>query len=356
MNSQEVRALMAKGNPVAASGETIRSAVRSPGPRILHGEPLEAGRPLSHRRCVATRYSGERRKPTGRIAGRDAVSGTAKGALRIARPRIFLVVGAAMAFAPPRESLFAWLRTLLRREVRYPPGPEGKLLYAIGDIHGRSDCLKRAHALIDRDVAERRAADRALEIYIGDYVDRGPDSKGVIDLLVARSTAASTIFLRGNHEIMMESFLRGQIPFDDWRRLGGLETILSYRVDARSLLEKGGVQPRDLADKVPASHLRFISSLKSVYTNGRYCFVHAGLRPGVAIERQSIEDLAWIRDEFLNFGGKFGFIVIHGHTPVTSIDFLSNRINIDTGAYMTNRLSVLRIDPEGVSVLEPASK
>jgi serine/threonine protein phosphatase 1 len=252
--------------------------------------------------------------------------------------------------------MFAWLKILRSRKVRYPPGPEGRVFYAIGDIHGRSDCLARAHGLIDRDITERGAPVQALEIYIGDYVDRGPDSKGVIDLLIARALVASTVFLRGNHEIMMESFLRGQIPFDDWRRLGGLETILSYGVDARRLLEKGGVRPGDLAEKVPVSHLRFISSLKSVYTAGGYCFVHAGLRPGVAIERQSIEDLAWIRDDFLNFAGKFGFIVVHGHTPVTSIDFLSNRINIDTGAYMTNRLTVLRIDSEGVSVLEPASK
>jgi serine/threonine protein phosphatase 1 len=230
------------------------------------------------------------------------------------------------------------------------------LLYAIGDIHGRSDCLARAHDLIDRDVAERNAQGRALEIYVGDYVDRGPDSKGVIDLLIARSNSARVVALRGNHEIMMESFLRGLTSFEDWRRMGGLETILSYGVDARGLLEKGGVRPRDLAERVPNSHLRFISSLKNVYKVGAYCFVHAGLRPGVAIERQSIEDLVWIRDDFLTFPGDFGFIVIHGHTPVINIDFLRNRINIDTGAYVTNRLAVLRIDAKGVSVLAHAAK
>jgi serine/threonine protein phosphatase 1 len=96
--------------------------------------------------------------------------------------------------------------------------------------------------------------------------------------------------------------------------------------------------------------------LKSAYTAGGYCFVHAGLRPGVAIERQSMEDLAWIRDDFLNFAGKFGFVVVHGHTPATGVELLSNRINIDTGAYMTNRLTVLRIDSEGASVLEPDSR
>ena len=252
--------------------------------------------------------------------------------------------------------MFAWLNSLRRRDAPYPPAPAGTLLYAIGDIHGRTDCLDDVHARIDRDVAERGAKNQALEIYIGDYVDRGPDSKGVIDRIVARSTNVRLVALRGNHEIIMESFLRGQTSFEDWRRLGGLETVLSYGVDARGLLAKGGVQPRDLAEKIPTSHLRFISSLASLYTAGGYCFVHAGLRPGVAIALQSIADLAWIRDDFLRFSGDFGAIVVHGHTPVPSVDFLRNRINIDTGAYVTNRLSVLRIDADGATLLEAATK
>lgn len=252
--------------------------------------------------------------------------------------------------------MLAWLNFLRRRAAPYPSGPAGTLLYAIGDIHGRSDCLDEVHERIDRDVGERGAQDQATEIYIGDYVDRGPDSKGVIDRILARSTKVRLVALRGNHEIIMESFLRGQTAFADWRRLGGLETALSYGVDARSLLAKRGVEPRDLAEKVPVAHLRFLSSLASVHRAGAYCFVHAGLRPGVAIDRQSIADLAWIRDDFLRFSGDFGAIVVHGHTPAPSVEFLQNRINIDTGAYMTNRLSVLRIDADGPTVLESASK
>src|SRR5271170_8177700 len=121
--------------------------------------------------------------------------------------------------------MFSWLKTADRPDFRYPPAPDGMTLYAIGDIHGRSDLLVVAHSLIDRDVFERDAKDRSLEIYIGDYVDRGPDSEGVLDLLIARSRAARIIALRGNHEIAMESFLR-LVPFEDWRALGGLETIL----------------------------------------------------------------------------------------------------------------------------------
>ena len=251
--------------------------------------------------------------------------------------------------------MFSWLKNNDRREFRYPLVPDGQTLYAIGDIHGRSDLLVEAHSLIDRDVLRRGVKDRSLEIYIGDYVDRGPDSKGVLDLLIARSRAARIVALRGNHEIAMESFLR-LVPFEDWRALGGLETILSYGVDARSLLERGDIQPQDLAMKMPVSHFRFFSTLNVIWRVGQYCFVHAGLRPGIAIERQSADDLVWIRGDFLNFAGDFGAIVVHGHSPVEEVDFLPNRINIDTGAYATNRLSVIRIDGDGVSVLNHSPK
>jgi serine/threonine protein phosphatase 1 len=242
------------------------------------------------------------------------------------------------------------------RAFRYPPAPGGMLVYAIGDIHGRSDLLREAQRLIDRDRARRGGKDTAVEVYIGDYVDRGPDSKGVLDLLIARSASASIITLRGNHEIAMESFLRGLLPFEDWRALGGLETVLSYGVDARGLLAQGGVGRRDLAMKMPVAHFRFLASLNVAYRLGQYCFVHAGLRPGVAIEQQSTNDLVSIRDEFLNFSGDFGAIVVHGHNPVEDVDFRPNRINIDTGAYATSRLSVTRIDAGGVSLLNPTPR
>ena len=251
-----------------------------------------------------------------------------------------------------RGVMLTWLKSLRRRGFRYPPGPEGVVLYAIGDIHGRSDCLERVHRMIDRDIAERGSRELAVEIYVGDYVDRGPDAKGVIDRLIARSAATSVIALRGNHEILMESFLRGLTPFEAWRPLGGLETILSYGVDARKLLATGGVNPQHVADKIPAVHLRFLSTLKDRYAIGRYAFVHAGLRPGVPFERQTIDDLAWIRDDFLNCSDDFGFVVVHGHTPAPNVEFFRNRINIDTGAYVTNRLSVLRIDGQGVTPLQ----
>jgi serine/threonine protein phosphatase 1 len=252
--------------------------------------------------------------------------------------------------------MFSWLKALFPSQEHYPPAPDGKTIYAIGDIHGRSDCLARAHALIDRDIAKKGNRGEVVEVYIGDFVDRGPDSKGVIDRLVDRTASAKMVLIKGNHEIIMESFLRGLTPFEDWRAVGGLETVLSYRVDARALLARGGtIRPRDLAEKLPVSHLRFISALEDICQIGRYCFVHAGIKPSVPLKKQSINDLTGIRDEFLNFGGDFGFIVVHGHTPVAEIEFLPNRINIDTGAYATNILSVIRIDADGVWVLRNSS-
>jgi serine/threonine protein phosphatase 1 len=252
--------------------------------------------------------------------------------------------------------VISWLKTLAARSRVYPAGPLGLTIYAIGDIHGRSDCLAKAHRQIDRDVVEGGRGGRTVEVYLGDYFDRGPDSRGVIDQLLKRSAIRPTILLRGNHESIMESFLRGRIPFEDWRQLGGLETILSYGVDARALLARAGtIQPRDLAEKLPVSHMRFFSTLRYFQLFEPYCFVHAGLRPGVLLAEQSAKDLVWIRDEFLNFSGSFGHIVIHGHTPVNEIELLSNRVNIDTGAYATNRLSVIRIDEDGLAPLADSS-
>jgi serine/threonine protein phosphatase 1 len=253
--------------------------------------------------------------------------------------------------------MFSWLKAVVHRDQDYPAAPEGQVIYAIGDIHGRSDCLARVHELIDQDVARRSRRESAVEIYIGDYVDRGQDSKGVIELLLRRAKMTPVVLLRGNHETTMEAFLRGLTTFEDWRKLGGLETILSYDVDARALLANGGtIRPRDVAERLPVSHTRFFSKLKSFYICGRYCFVHAGMRPGIPLERQSIEDLIWIRDDFLNFAGDFGYIVVHGHTPTPDVEFLPNRVNIDTGAYATNRLSAIRIDSTGLTALTRPSK
>lgn len=256
-----------------------------------------------------------------------------------------------------KSSLLSWLRSLLPAPQAYPPAPDGLVLYSVGDIHGRLDCLQRAHALIDADVAAGATPrEHAVEIYLGDYVDRGPQSKAVIDQLIARRPRAPMMFLRGNHEIMMQKFLDGQGTFEEWRNFGGLETLVSYGVDARGLLAAGDLAPAALAVVLPQSHRLFLAELENYCLFGHYCFVHAGLRPNLPLDKQTIDDLAWIREPFLSYSGSFGFVVVHGHTPVADAEFLPNRINIDTGAYVTNRLSVLRIDAAGASLLGEGRK
>ncbi len=224
-------------------------------------------------------------------------------------------------------------------------------MYVVGDIHGRLDCLTEVHALIDRD-RYANPTTNISEIYLGDYIDRGPDSFGVIDCLLSRGNDVATVFLRGNHETMFESFLNDQISFEAWRAVGGAETLVSYGVDGRAITANYRLS-RDAAEAlVPKEHQAFLHSLQNYHTVGSYCFAHAGLRPNVALSRQSLEDLTRIRRAFLTYAGDFGYIVVHGHTPVTEVEFRPNRINIDTGAYVTNRLSVLKIDASGPRLLD----
>ena len=276
----------------------------------------------------------------------NPVSGGASQAHRAARPR-----------SAPRARLEASRRRgNAQPPPPYPPAPEGETLYVIGDVHGRADCLVRAQARIDRDRGAAPGASRATEIYLGDHVDRGPDSRAVLDRMAARARATRIVALRGNHETAMESFLGGLLPFAQWRAIGGAETLLSYEFGAAELRRAGGPSCEAFAAHLPSEHWRFLAGLQDFHRVDGYCFVHAGLRPGVALESQDIADLTGIRDEFLDDDRDFGFIVVHGHTPVERVDFRSNRINLDTGAYVSNRLSALRIDAAGAALLAPEAQ
>ena len=247
------------------------------------------------------------------------------------------------------RSLLPWLSrpgNLARRAPSWP-GVKGRVLYAIGDIHGRHDCLSRALALIDADLEQQ--SEPSLEIYLGDFVDRGPSTRDVLETLMARSKSRDTVLLRGNHEVLMQEFFDRKLPFDTWRRLGGAETLMSYGIQNFETLH--GIVDQATAAVVPPEHLSLLRGLRNYFVYDRYCFVHAGLRPNIELHRQSATDLTRIRGDFLNFKGDFGYTVVHGHTPVSGVDFHSNRINIDTGAYLTSRLSVLRIDETGPEVL-----
>jgi len=224
---------------------------------------------------------------------------------------------------------------------------ENERLYAIGDVHGRLDLLERVIAAIQRDVEEHGSG--ALTVTLGDYIDRGPASRGVLDRLRTNPFSTPYIALKGNHEELLESFLADPAVGQHWRRLGGLETLYSYGVPVGELMV--GKNYEEAADRLraamPADHMSFLQSLKTSHSHGKYFLCHAGVRPGVPLERQSDEDLLWIRDEFLRSKLDFGKIVVHGHTPVEAPEVLPNRINIDTGAFATGQLTCVVLDNSG---------
>ena len=228
------------------------------------------------------------------------------------------------------------------RKKRRPRVPDGVRIYAIGDIHGRADLLDDMFKRIDANLASNPVA-HGIEVFLGDYIDRGPASREVLDRLVARKRTHRTVFLKGNHETYITEFVTNPPLLEDWQRLGGLETLISYGITPS--INAGAAEQARLAaafDRaLPESHRRFIGELKSSFTCGDFYFVHAGVRPGIPLAKQREEDLLWIRSEFLNCEDDFGKIVVHGHTPVLQPDIRSNRINIDTGAYATGRLTCL---------------
>jgi serine/threonine protein phosphatase 1 len=221
----------------------------------------------------------------------------------------------------------------------------GTRLYVIGDIHGRSDLLDGMIEEIHRDF-EAGGECSGLTVTLGDYVDRGPDSRGVLDRLARNPFPTKYVALKGNHESLFEAFLRDPSTCARWRKMGGLETLHSYRVPVGELMVgKGFDQAAAALNKaVPDHHLRFITSLKLSLTAGNHFLCHAGVRPGVPLDRQNEEDLLWIRNEFLNSSTNFGKVVIHGHSPTEWPDVRHNRINIDTGAFATGRLTCVVIE------------
>ena len=223
--------------------------------------------------------------------------------------------------------------------------PDGVCIYAIGDVHGRSDLLDRVFSRIDADLAANPVL-RPIHVFLGDYVDRGPDSSGVLDRLISRGQRHEVICLKGNHELFLLEFLRDPKMLEHWRKYGGLDTLMSYGVAPQ--FNAGEAQLELLADQLfdslPASHRDFFARLTTSYSCGDYFFAHAGVRPRVPLDQQREQDLLWIREEFLQSEYDFGKIIVHGHTPVEEPEILPNRINIDTGAYGTGRLTCLILE------------
>jgi serine/threonine protein phosphatase 1 len=251
-----------------------------------------------------------------------------------------------------RSNVLAWKVLALEAAEARPCVPAGRRIYAIGDIHGRADLLSELFTRIDDDIRARPIAD-SIHVFLGDYIDRGPNSRQVIDLLIERQRRHDVLFLKGNHEDCALQFLSDPTVLPAWQSIGGVNTLLSYGV-----MPTRGDDPEShqkvstaLREAMPDSHRRFMGGLALSFACGDFFFVHAGVRPGIPLQRQSQRDLLWIRDDFLLHEGDFGMVVVHGHTPVYKPEIRLNRINIDTGAYATNQLTCLILEGDSIAFL-----
>lgn len=225
--------------------------------------------------------------------------------------------------------------------------PPGRRLYVIGDIHGRLDLLDLLLSTIDNDDSVRGGADTQL-IFLGDLIDRGPDSAGVINRAIELEKRRAARFILGNHEEVFLRVIEGDIDaLRMFVRIGGRETLLSYGIKAADI--SGAAYP-DLLERVqaaiPAEHFSFLSGFEDRIEIGDYAFVHAGMRPGVPLIGQRGSDMRWIRGSFLDRDWEFGKMVVHGHSVSDEPVVRPSRIGIDTGAYMSGRLTALGLENE----------
>jgi len=244
----------------------------------------------------------------------------------------------------------ALLNLVSRKQPRMDSVPAGVRVYAIGDIHGRLDLLEQLLAEIDADDDRRGTGHVETQlIFLGDLIDRGPDSSGVVERLLHFSRSGAPVrFLMGNHEqVFLRAMAGDERALRFLVRIGGRETLLSYGITEEEYLQLDFSALAERAQAlVPAVHLEFLQGFEDMVAVGDYLFVHAGLRPGVALEAQELNDLCWIRDEFLNHRDSFGAMVVHGHSITEEIDVRANRIGIDTGAFATGKLTAIGLEGE----------
>jgi len=253
------------------------------------------------------------------------------------------------------ESYIARLKRRLNGSRNPFETPEGTLVYAVGDIHGRLDLLQNLIEQISRD-AESSTALRKILVFLGDYVDRGWQSKEVLDLLCnLNPDGFETLFLKGNHEEALLSFLNDPAFLDTWRQFGGLETLHSYGLKDLNFRDDADYLSsvhREFVATLPAQHLAFLKNLPTSHMLGDYFFAHAGVKPGVALDKQKDQDLCWIRDEFLDSRANYGKRVVHGHCPEETPQVRTNRIGVDTGAYITGVLTAAVLEGADVRFLQ----
>jgi serine/threonine protein phosphatase 1 len=238
-----------------------------------------------------------------------------------------------------------------------PPAtvPAGRRVYAIGDIHGRADLLLRLLDQLRRDAQQGEFDGRPILIFLGDYVDRGFQSRDVIDILLSDAVSPfETYFLKGNHEAAMLQFLNDPSIGPRWAEYGGAETLVSYGIQpprTRTSLDDWMRASDELKQVLPHSHLHFLSNLDLSVRIGDYVFVHAGVRPGVPLDQQSEYDMLWIRDDFLSDRKPLGAVIVHGHTPTSAPHKDSRRVGLDTGAYLSGRLTAARFEHDRVEFI-----
>lgn len=238
------------------------------------------------------------------------------------------------------------LRNLFRaKDSALPPAvPQGQRVYAIGDIHGCLAPFKALAEAIEADDARRGPADTTV-ILLGDLVDRGPDSAGVVAFARQWQARRRVRILSGNHEEMFLDSFDNLDVLREFLRHGGRETVLSYGVDPDIYAQADFAATRDLMHRhVPQADRDFIAGFEASIALGDYLFVHAGVRPGVPLDQQRLSDLRWIRGTFLDHADSFGPVIVHGHTIFTQPELRHNRIGIDTGAYNTGRLTALGLE------------
>lgn len=245
-------------------------------------------------------------------------------------------------------------RLPVERPPRTTSVPEDTRVYAVGDIHGRADLLYKLMEKIHDDAGASQET-RIVLIFLGDYVDRGFQSKEVIDYLLSDAVDQyETYYLKGNHEAAFETFLSDSAFGPQWARFGGAETLMSYGIQpprARTQSAEWEDVCQQLNSVLPNEHRSFLGSLSLYATLGDYVFVHAGLRPGQTLENQAEKDILWIREEFLKDENEFERLVVHGHTPVSSPYRDYRRIAVDTGAYLTGKLTAACLVGDRVSFL-----
>lgn len=250
--------------------------------------------------------------------------------------------------------MFRALKQMFTRDesAPLPAVPDGQRIYAVGDIHGRCDLFAALLEAIEEDDAASITADTTV-ILLGDLVDRGPDSAGVIALAREWQGRRRVRILGGNHE---EMFLRGFDEIEIFRhflRHGGRETVLSYGIDRAGFLQATLEEAQQLMrDAVSPDDIAFLESFEDMITIGDYVFVHAGIDPRVPLDEQRQRDLRWIREPFLSHSEPYGPVVVHGHTISDAPEDCGNRIGIDTGAFMSGRLTALVLEGTSRRYLE----